>query len=126
MVISSGWVGRRVVANCGPTLDLIFCVGSAGAEVGDGEVACGAVRADQAGLAGRGDVDPGAGCPASCAPADGAAGAGQRGAAAAEGVLAAAPAGDRKSTRLNSSHPSISYAVFCLKKKSSRIVNERS
>src|SRR5690348_17727042 len=24
--------------------------------------------------------------------------------------------GDRKSTRLNSSHPSISYAVFCLKK----------
>src|SRR5690348_17748458 len=28
-----------------------------------------------------------------------------------------APALDRKSTRLNSSHPSISYAVFCLKKK---------
>src|SRR5690348_17809207 len=27
------------------------------------------------------------------------------------------PHGDRKSTRLNSSHPSISYAVFCLKKK---------
>src|SRR5438128_3390325 len=26
-------------------------------------------------------------------------------------------AGDRKSTRLNSSHGSISYAVFCLKKK---------
>src|SRR5699024_12434232 len=26
--------------------------------------------------------------------------------------------GDRKSTRLNSSHVSISYAVFCLKKKS--------
>src|SRR5690348_18020633 len=25
--------------------------------------------------------------------------------------------GDRKSTRLNSSHPSSSYAVFCLKKK---------
>src|SRR5690348_17737535 len=25
---------------------------------------------------------------------------------------------DRKSTRLNSSHPSSSYAVFCLKKKS--------
>src|SRR6266487_6453327 len=25
--------------------------------------------------------------------------------------------GDRKSTRLNSSHPSISYAVFCSKKK---------
>src|SRR3712207_7313815 len=27
------------------------------------------------------------------------------------------PAGDRKSTRLNSSHANISYAVFCLKKK---------
>src|SRR5689334_23603025 len=27
------------------------------------------------------------------------------------------PMGDRKSTRLNSSHSSISYAVFCLKKK---------
>src|SRR5690348_18014955 len=27
---------------------------------------------------------------------------------------------DRKSTRLNSSHPSISYAVFCLKKKKDR------
>src|SRR5438876_5400250 len=28
---------------------------------------------------------------------------------------------DRKSTRLNSSHPSISYAVFCLKKKKTKI-----
>src|SRR5260221_8073178 len=28
-------------------------------------------------------------------------------------------AGDRKSTRLNSSHTVISYAVFCLKKKKS-------
>src|SRR5438874_6936008 len=28
-----------------------------------------------------------------------------------------APHGDRKSTRLNSSHVEISYAVFCLKKK---------
>src|SRR5690348_17459262 len=27
---------------------------------------------------------------------------------------------DRKSTRLNSSHPSISYAVFCLKKKTNQ------
>ena len=27
---------------------------------------------------------------------------------------------DRKSTRLNSSHVSISYAVFCLKKKKKR------
>src|SRR6266581_3018117 len=29
---------------------------------------------------------------------------------------------DRKSTRLNSSHPSISYAVFCLKKKNDNAV----
>src|SRR3712207_8348283 len=29
----------------------------------------------------------------------------------------AVPVGDRKSTRLNSSHANISYAVFCLKKK---------
>src|SRR2546430_6238102 len=38
---------------------------------------------------------------------------------AAEVVAAAALArhGDRKSTRLNSSHSQISYAVFCLKKK---------
>src|SRR5436305_11273673 len=38
-----------------------------------------------------------------------------------DGVAAAAVAlayrGDRKSTRLNSSHVRISYAVFCLKKK---------
>src|SRR3712207_7930695 len=27
---------------------------------------------------------------------------------------------DRKSTRLNSSHPNISYAVFCLKKKKNK------
>src|SRR5690348_17789889 len=34
---------------------------------------------------------------------------------------------DRKSTRLNSSHPSISYAVFCLKKKKKKIkIKERS
>src|SRR5207249_7512257 len=35
---------------------------------------------------------------------------------------------DRKSTRLNSSHVSISYAVFCLKKKNSRndTINNKS
>src|SRR2546422_8046311 len=33
------------------------------------------------------------------------------------GERARAPGGDRKSTRLNSSHGYISYAVFCLKKK---------
>src|SRR3712207_9201152 len=32
-------------------------------------------------------------------------------------VDAVAVGGDRKSTRLNSSHANISYAVFCLKKK---------
>src|SRR6185312_8653945 len=31
--------------------------------------------------------------------------------------------GDRKSTRLNSSHDQISYAVFCLKKKKKNIDN---
>src|SRR3712207_7884029 len=33
------------------------------------------------------------------------------------GVLRVDDEGDRKSTRLNSSHANISYAVFCLKKK---------
>src|SRR5690349_23994004 len=33
------------------------------------------------------------------------------------GCQPVAPAQDRKSTRLNSSHVEISYAVFCLKKK---------
>src|SRR2546427_8790506 len=46
----------------------------------------------------------------------------QRGRAAArravETGLRAEPDRDRKSTRLNSSHSQISYAVFCLKKKS--------
>src|SRR5438477_8246879 len=32
---------------------------------------------------------------------------------------------DRKSTRLNSSHMSISYAVFCLKKKSTNACDHR-
>src|SRR5947209_8806058 len=31
--------------------------------------------------------------------------------------------GDRKSTRLNSSHANISYAVFCLKKNNGRAQN---
>src|SRR6266852_1206410 len=38
-------------------------------------------------------------------------------AARASSAQAASGSGDRKSTRLNSSHGSISYAVFCLKKK---------
>src|SRR3712207_8904015 len=35
------------------------------------------------------------------------------------------PRGDRKSTRLNSSHANISYAVFCLKKKNDQIKLEQ-
>src|SRR3712207_7489456 len=31
-------------------------------------------------------------------------------------------AADRKSTRLNSSHANISYAVFCLKKKKKKLI----
>src|SRR2546422_3754525 len=34
--------------------------------------------------------------------------------------------GDRKSTRLNSSHGYISYAVFCLKKKNKTITSDRA
>src|SRR5690625_5954913 len=32
---------------------------------------------------------------------------------------------DRKSTRLNSSHVAISYAVFCLKKKTRQLLNHQ-
>src|SRR2546426_7092235 len=60
-------------------------------------------------------------CPSPLLPA-------RRRAAAATGALARAAAtrvgghrgADRKSTRLNSSHLVISYAVFCLKKKKKR------
>src|SRR5438034_8846974 len=74
-------------------------------------------------LLGRGAQDRGA-VPASPAlarvPALLGAGAGDAGRAdrARRGVpLPADEPGDRKSTRLNSSHTVISYAVFCLKKK---------
>src|SRR5207245_3548610 len=40
-------------------------------------------------------------------------------------VLPVQPCADRKSTRLNSSHGSISYAVFCLKKKKLLTQNEK-
>src|SRR5690625_6301264 len=40
-----------------------------------------------------------------------------------EKVQAGQVLADRKSTRLNSSHVAISYAVFCLKKKKSRCPN---
>src|SRR5689334_23862750 len=42
---------------------------------------------------------------------------GSRGAATPQAAPCAIRLRDRKSTRLNSSHSSISYAVFCLKKK---------
>src|SRR5947209_13019397 len=46
-----------------------------------------------------------------------AAGRGVRPAGGGREVTAVTSRGDRKSTRLNSSHANISYAVFCLKKK---------
>src|SRR2546427_5854101 len=50
------------------------------------------------------------------------------GGAIAEHALEVAPdvlrARDRKSTRLNSSHSQISYAVFCLKKKKKQNKNQ--
>src|SRR3989442_11894956 len=38
--------------------------------------------------------------------------------------LAVERTGDRKSTRLNSSHVRISYAVFCLKKKKNKQIHK--
>src|SRR2546422_5615170 len=42
-----------------------------------------------------------------------------------ENVLGEPGKGDRKSTRLNSSHGYISYAVFCLKKKNIKKILNR-
>src|SRR5687768_17619993 len=44
---------------------------------------------------------------------------------AARKVEAVRPEADRKSTRLNSSHGYISYAVFCLKKKKKKKKNTK-
>src|SRR2546430_12837658 len=41
------------------------------------------------------------------------------------GIADAVGAEDRKSTRLNSSHSQISYAVFCLKKKKIDLLQRR-
>src|SRR5690348_8031769 len=46
--------------------------------------------------------------------------------AAPDGTASVTAGQDRKSTRLNSSHPSISYAVFCLKKKKTNITQTRT
>src|SRR5437867_9510666 len=48
----------------------------------------------------------------------------QRGVDRAVSDAAEQPA-DRKSTRLNSSHRTISYAVFCLKKKKKKYINRK-
>src|SRR3712207_7955443 len=45
--------------------------------------------------------------------------------AKARAIIAAYEARDRKSTRLNSSHANISYAVFCLKKKKTKHLCKR-
>src|SRR2546430_6135078 len=49
---------------------------------------------------------------------------GRRRARSDEGQVRPRHARDRKSTRLNSSHSQISYAVFCLKKKKSTSMDE--
>src|SRR3712207_7923122 len=46
----------------------------------------------------------------------------QRANAGDEILIVAGGHGDRKSTRLNSSHANISYAVFCLKKKKKKTI----
>src|SRR5437773_9035474 len=43
-----------------------------------------------------------------------------------QGLIGGAGAADRKSTRLNSSHITISYAVFCLKKKTNLTLQSSS
>src|SRR3712207_8749503 len=69
------------------------------------------------GIEGAGDLDGGSGNRRLAAP-----GIEPAGGVDTEHIAFAAPAQghlnlDRKSTRLNSSHANISYAVFCLKKK---------
>src|SRR2546422_7132768 len=55
-------------------------------------------------------------------PVTGSHGAREGGAARARGAARGGERRDRKSTRLNSSHGYISYAVFCLKKKKIKAV----
>src|SRR3712207_8941393 len=77
------------------------CGGAAGDAVGRGKGAEQHDQPDREDLRRRGDHEAGGGQPP-----------GGRG-----DLHRGAVAGDRKSTRLNSSHANISYAVFCLKKK---------
>src|SRR5258708_25042882 len=60
--------------------------------------------------------------PICCAAIPAAAPCASRAAARWRCVARPAPTPDRKSTRLNSSHQIISYAVFCLKKKKKPLV----
>src|SRR5438132_8503330 len=62
----------------------------------------------------------------SSARSEGSAPAAGRSAAGGGGAGAGAAGGDRKSTRLNSSHTVISYAVFCLKKKKTDTNTQRT
>src|SRR5437773_12554473 len=57
-----------------------------------------------------------------CPPVGGGRGRGASGGGRARGDGRPPEAPDRKSTRLNSSHITISYAVFCLKKKKNQYV----
>src|SRR3712207_8141590 len=72
-------------------------------------------RAARPGAADRGAR--GAGVPAGGGGAGGRGGDDRRRRRGGRGPRARLPQPDRKSTRLNSSHANISYAVFCLKKK---------
>src|SRR3712207_8678154 len=78
---------RSYCSNCGAPLGQV--IGTAAAVIGDG-LASGV----KCGVCGH-DIPPGEDYCPNCG----------------------APRRDRKSTRLNSSHANISYAVFCLKKK---------
>src|SRR3712207_7039034 len=80
-------------------------------------------RSRRAGPGGRGEGGRADGPVLGARPARGRAGGRPR------GVPPPGPPQDRKSTRLNSSHANISYAVFCLKKKKihlSRLVSSQS
>src|SRR5690349_24201509 len=59
--------------------------------------------------------------PISRFPGDGFASCTRRGTSPGIAASTSPSAGDRKSTRLNSSHVEISYAVFCLKKKKKQL-----
>src|SRR3989440_2835236 len=63
---------------------------------------------------------PGAQCARACLP-----GSSRRLASAQRQGDRVVPGRDRKSTRLNSSHDQISYAVFCLKKKKKHLLTHR-